>query len=97
MGSLDTEIMIEVAYALAGNQLLLELRVTQGTTAREALAQSGILARIPEFDHERLKVGIFGKVVKADTVLQAGDRVEIYRPLIADPKEARRRRATRKG
>lgn len=96
MGSRDQEITVEVVYALPGNQLLVELSVVPGTTAREAIAQSGILARFPQIDPDRQRIGIFGRVVKADAVLQAGDRVEIYRPLIADPKEARRRRAARK-
>jgi len=96
MGSRDQEITVEVVYALPGDQLLVELSVAPGTTAREAIAQSGILARFPQIDPDRQKMGIFGRVVKADAVLQAGDRVEIYRPLIADPKEARRRRVARK-
>ena len=96
MGGRDQEITVEVVYALPGNQLLVELSVVPGTTAREAIARSGILARFPQIDPDRQRIGIFGRVVKADAVLQAGDRVEIYRPLIADPKEARRRRAARK-
>lgn len=96
MGNRDQEITVEVVYALPGDQLLVELSVAPGTTAREAIAQSGILARFPRIDPDRQKMGIFGRVVKADAVLQAGDRVEIYRPLIADPKEARRRRVARK-
>lgn len=96
MGRCDQEITVEVVYALPGNQLLVELSVAAGTTAREAIAQSGLLARFPQIDPSRQSIGLFGKVVKADAVLQAGDRVEIYRPLIADPKEARRRRSARK-
>lgn len=96
MDSRDQEITVEVVYALPGNQMLVELSVVQGTTAREAIAQSGILKGFPQIDPDRQKIGIFGRAVKADVVLKAGDRVEIYRPLIADPKEARRRRAARK-
>lgn len=96
MSSRDQEITVEVVYALPGNQLLVELSVVPGTTARGAIAQSGILTRFPQIDPDRQRIGIFGRVVKANVVLQAGDRVELYRPLIADPKEARRRRAARK-
>lgn len=96
MGRHDREITVEVAYALPGDQLLVELSVAPGTTALGAISQSGILARFPDIDLGRQAIGIFGKIVKADTVLQAGDRVEIYRPLVAEPREARRRRAARK-
>lgn len=92
----DQEIAVEVVYALPGDQPLVELSVAPGTTALEAITQSGLLARIPQIDPARQTIGIFGRVVKADAVLQAGDRVEIYRPLVAEPKEARRRRAARK-
>lgn len=87
---------VEIAYALPETQLLIELEVVAGTTAREAIENSGILRRFPEIDLPGQKIGIFGKVVKPDCVLKPGDRVEIYRPLIADPKDARRRRAVRK-
>lgn len=96
MVSSEEEMTVEVVYALPGNQLLVELNVPPGTTAHEAIAQSGIPARMGLIGPDYPSIGLFGKVVKADTVLQAGDRVEIYRPLIADPKEARRRRAARK-
>jgi putative ubiquitin-RnfH superfamily antitoxin RatB of RatAB toxin-antitoxin module len=84
---------VEVAYAVRGEQVLLSLEVTPGTTVREAIAQCGIAQRFPHIDLAHGKVGIFGKLVKPDCVLRAGDRVEIYRPLIAGPKEARRQRA----
>ncbi|MDP2241598.1 MAG: RnfH family protein [Burkholderiales bacterium] len=92
----DREITVEVVYALPGKQLLVELSVAPGTTALEAITQSGLLARFPQIDPGHQTIGIFGRAVKADAVLQAGDRVEIYRPLVAEPKEARRRRAARK-
>lgn len=87
------EIAIEVCYATPGEQVVLALQVPHGTTLREAVEQSGILPRFPEIDLASNKVGIFGKLNKPDYVLRAGDRVEIYRPLIADPKEIRKQRA----
>lgn len=86
---------IEVAYARAERQLLRALEVAAGTTLIEAVRQSGILQEFPEIDPARASFGVFGRIRPADTVLQEGDRVEIYRPLLADPKEARRRRARR--
>lgn len=86
-------IRIEVAYAKLHEQVLLELHVQAGTTVQQAIQASGILERFPEIDLEQNKIGIFGKVTKPDTPLQEGDRVEIYRPLIADPKEQRKKRA----
>ena len=88
------KIKVEVAYALPDEQILLEVVVDPGTTLGEAIRLSGILEQYPEIDLGTLnKVGIFGKLAKMDKVLQPGDRVEIYRPLIADPKEVRRKRA----
>lgn len=84
---------VEVAYARPDTQLILKLRVPQGTTLEQAVRESGILERFPDIDLARNQVGIFGKLNKADTVLRNGDRVEIYRPLIADPKEVRKQRA----
>ena len=89
-------IFVEVAYALPEEQVLLGLDVPEGTTAEQAVKLSGILERFPSIDLAKNKIGIFGKVTKHDTVLREKDRVEIYRPLIADPKESRRRRAEKK-
>ncbi len=89
-------IFVEVAYALPEEQVLLGLDVPEGTTAEQAVKLSGILERFPNIDLAKNKIGIFGKVTKPDTVLREKDRVEIYRPLIADPKESRRRRAEKK-
>lgn len=86
-------ITVEVAYALPQQQLIIPIKVKAGTTAREAIQMSGILDKFPEIDLEKTPCGIFGKVVKADTVLREMDRVELYRPLIADAKEVRRQRA----
>ena len=87
------EILVEVAYALPRQQLIVPIRVTRGTTAEQAVLASGIIDKFPEIDLATNKIGIFGKLTKPDTVLRHLDRVEIYRPLIADPKEVRRQRA----
>ncbi|PKO92214.1 MAG: RnfH family protein [Betaproteobacteria bacterium HGW-Betaproteobacteria-1] len=86
-------IMVEVAYALPKQQLIIPVNVADGTTAEAAVIASGIIEKFPEIDLATNKLGIFGKLVKSDTVLRHLDRVEIYRPLIADPKEVRRQRA----
>ncbi len=86
-------INVEVAYAEPKKQLILPVNVDLGTTAGAAIVQSGIMMKFPELDIENSKIGIFGKATVMTTVLQDGDRVEIYRPLIADPKEVRRQRA----
>ncbi|MDP8568399.1 RnfH family protein [Methylophilus aquaticus] len=86
-------IMVEVAYALPQQQLILPLYVKTGTTALEAIRQSGIVQKFPEINLDHIEIGVFGKVVKSDTPLRPLDRVEIYRPLIADAKEVRRQRA----
>lgn len=88
-------LLVEVAYALPHKQALLALQVPQGTTAIEAARQSGITAQFEGIDLENAKLGIFGKVVAPTQKLRSGDRVEIYRPLIADPKEVRKARAAR--
>lgn len=88
---------VEVAYARPDTQLLLALDLPEGSTARQAIEASGVLGRFPEIDLEQTKIGIYGKICSLDEVLRTGDRVEIYRPLQADPKEARRQRAARKG
>lgn len=84
---------IEVVYALPRQQLVVQEQVAQGVTVGEALATSKIHAQVPELQVADGKVGIFGKAVKLSQVLKAGDRIEIYRPLLTDPKEARRRKA----
>ncbi len=91
---MNTEkIHIEVVYALPHEQTLLKLDVPVGTSIAEGVKLSGILNKHPEIDPEKCKLGIFGKLSKADVVLRERDRIEIYRPLIADPKEVRRKRA----
>jgi hypothetical protein len=86
-------IEVEVAYAMADEQTVLLVRGSQGMTLQEAVEQSGILQRCPQIDWDKAKVGVFGKMSKKDAPLSDGDRVEIYRPLIADPKEMRKKRA----
>lgn len=92
----EEKILIEVVYALPEQQVLLTLDVMPGTTAEEAIQLSGILEQFSDIDLSKNKIGIFGKAVKLDEVLRDKDRVEIYRPLIADPKESRRKRAEKK-
>lgn len=89
-------ILVEVAYARPEQQLIIPLQVAVGTTAAAAIAQSGVLEKFPEIDLTQNKIGIFSKLVQAGTVLQEKDRVEIYRELLADPKESRRTRAEKK-
>jgi len=89
-------ISVEVAYALPEKQMILSLQVKPGTTLLEAIRLSGILEQFPEIDLDNSKFGIFSKLSPSDTVLREKDRVEIYRPLIADPKDSRRRRAEKK-
>lgn len=86
-------INVEVAYALPEKQLIRAVNVDKGTTVGAAIVQSGIMQDFPELELEDAKVGIFGKLAAMVTVLEDADRVEIYRPLIADPKEVRRKRA----
>ncbi|MGV8934832.1 MAG: RnfH family protein [Gallionellaceae bacterium] len=90
---IDNMIKVEVLYALPQEQLLLTVEIPQGTTLGDAVQRSGMLEKHPEIDLASNKVGIFGKLSKLDTVLREKDRVEIYRPLIADPKEVRKRLA----
>jgi putative ubiquitin-RnfH superfamily antitoxin RatB of RatAB toxin-antitoxin module len=87
---------VEVVYALRDRQVLLTLEVEEGTTARQTVERSGILQRFPEIDLARAGLGIFGRMVSPDTPLRDRDRVEIYRALIADPKDARREKAARR-
>lgn len=89
----DSKIKIEVVYALPHEQTLLKLDVPQASTIADAIKLSGLLDKYPEIDLAKSKFGLYGKLSKADTVLREKDRIEIYRPLIADPKEVRRKRA----
>lgn len=86
---------VEVVYARPDVQTLLGVDLPPGSTAAEAVRRSGILERHPEIAWPGAPLGVFGRRVEPDRLLQEGDRVEIYRPLTADPKEVRRRRAGR--
>ncbi len=91
-------IHVEVAYARPDVQVLLPVELEAGATVEEAVRRSGVLERFPEIDlGGRNKVGIWGRVTRLNQPLRDGDRVEIYRPLIADPKEVRRQRAAARG
>ncbi|NMM28075.1 MAG: RnfH family protein [Glaciimonas sp.] len=87
---------VQVCYAKPGIQLLRDVSVLPGTNLQAAIMQSGILRDMPEIDLLTCRVGIYAKLKTLETILRDGDRIEIYRPLIADPKESRRRRADRK-
>jgi len=87
-------ISVEVAYALPTKQRIEQLQVAEGTTAVEAVTLSGIDQHFDTLDlSEKLELGIFGKAIPGTQALKDGDRVEIYRPLLIDPKEVRKRRA----
>jgi putative ubiquitin-RnfH superfamily antitoxin RatB of RatAB toxin-antitoxin module len=87
------QIAVEVVYALPRTQELVRLTLAAGSSVQRAIEVSGLLQKYPDVDLSKNKLGIFGKLVKADAVLRDRDRVEIYRPLIADPKEVRKQRA----
>ena len=87
--------IVEVAYALPNKQSLVSIEVEEGTTIKEAIEASGVLDTYDQIDLTRDKVGIFSKFATLDTVLREKDRVEIYRPLIADPKKVRKERAAK--
>ena len=88
------KIQVEIIYALPNEQNLQKVEVEQGTTVKQLIELSGLLEKYPEIELDKKnKVGLFGKLTKLDAVLRDKDRVEIYRPLIADPKEVRRKRA----
>lgn len=88
---------VEVAYALPSQQVMIAVDVAPESTVEAAIRESGVLERFPEIDLNENRVGVFGKLAKLSDGLHPGDRIEIYRPLIADPKEVRRRRAASKG
>lgn len=87
------EIRVEVAYALPEKQYLQRVTLSEGATVEEAINASGLLELRSDIDLAKNKVGIFSRPAKLADAVQDGDRVEIYRPLIADPKELRRKRA----
>ena len=87
------KISVEVVLAMPGQQTLKSLQVSSGSSVADAITQSAILDEFEDFDLDPSKVGIFGRKATMTDILRDGDRVEIYRPLIADPKESRRQRA----
>lgn len=91
----QADIMVEVAYALPHEQLIISLKVKADITAEAAIRASGILEKFPEINLAHYQIGIFGKLTRLDTSLRHLDRIEIYRALIADPKQVRRQRAAK--
>jgi putative ubiquitin-RnfH superfamily antitoxin RatB of RatAB toxin-antitoxin module len=89
----STTIKVEVVYGLAHKQKLLSLPIGKGSTVEQTIIESGMLSLFPEIDLTENKVGIWNKAVKLSHIVEDLDRIEIYRPLIADPKEVRKRRA----
>lgn len=89
------DITVEIVYALPEKQYLRSVTLEEGATVEQAIKASGLLSLRKDIDLSSNKVGIFSRPVKLGDVVQDGDRVEIYRPLIADPKEMRRQRAER--
>ena len=85
--------IVEVAYALPDKQSLISIEIKNGSTLKEAIEASGILETFEQIDLKKDRVGIFAKFASLDTILRDKDRVEIYRPLVADPKKARKDRA----
>jgi uncharacterized protein len=90
---MSEQITVEVAYALPERQSLLTVSVSRHSTVQQVIEQSGILQQYADIDLAVQKVGIWSRPVKLDDMIKSGDRIEIYRPLIADPKDLRRRRA----
>ena len=93
MRKMAESLSIEIAYALPQKQELVHLKLPAGSTVQQAIEASGLRQKYPEIDLAKNKVGVFGKLSKLDAPLRDRDRVEIYRPLIADPKEVRKKRA----
>jgi len=87
------QLSIEVVYALPQKQEMFTVKLPDGATVRQAIEACGVLQKYPEIDLTKNKLGIFAKLTKPDAPLRNRDRVEIYRPLIADPKEVRKQRA----
>lgn len=101
MSDIET-IAVEVAYATPERQELISLLVEPGTTAMQAVERSGVVKIFPEIDVTTAKMGLFGQALGTkglkparEYILESGDRIEIYRPLLADPKEVRKRRAAK--
>jgi putative ubiquitin-RnfH superfamily antitoxin RatB of RatAB toxin-antitoxin module len=95
MQSSGVVLQVSVVYALPDKQIIQNLSVSEGCTVEQAVAQSGLLTRFPEIARTELHCAIYGRVVPLDRRLESGDRVELLRPLLIDPKESRRRAAAR--
>ena len=93
---MPNEILIEIAYALPEEQVIISIKVPTIFNVQQAIEKSGIQKKFPSIDLSKNKVGIFGKKTTLDHLLKDRDRIEIYRPLILDPKEMRRKRAAKK-
>lgn len=87
---------VTLCYATPTMEILRDVQIAPGTTIGQAITASGVLAELPGFDLATSPVGIYGKKKPLDTVLREHDRIELYRPLVADPKDSRRRRAQKK-
>lgn len=94
--AVNKQINVEVVYASEHSQKLITVEVDQGATIETVIRRSGILADFPEIDLARQSVGVFSRQRALTDIVQAGDRIEIYRPLLIDPKEARRVRAKKR-
>ena len=92
----DRDIDIEVAYARSDKQVIISVNVVEGLSVQQVITESEILKRCSEIDLRNMAVGVFGKVCKLERIVAQGDRVEIYRPLLQNPMEARRNRADNK-
>lgn len=90
---MSEQIRVNVVYALPQKQEIFSINLSEGATVRQAIEHSGVLVKYPEIDLVKNKLGVFAKLVKPEAVLRDRDRVEIYRPLIADPKAVRKQRA----
>jgi len=88
--------IVEVAYALPEEQFLVKVELDPGATVLQAIEKSGVVAKFAEININEIKVGVFSRACKLDRVLEPGERVEVYRPLLLDPKEKRRQRAKAK-
>jgi putative ubiquitin-RnfH superfamily antitoxin RatB of RatAB toxin-antitoxin module len=96
MSDVSDLLQVYVCYGTAQEEFIRPMKVEQGTTIGQAIEQSGVLAQYPEINLVTQPVGIYAKKKTLDTVLRERDRIEIYRPLVADPKDSRRRRAAKK-
>jgi putative ubiquitin-RnfH superfamily antitoxin RatB of RatAB toxin-antitoxin module len=93
---METELQVYLCYATPEREWIRPFKVAPGTTIRQAIEQSGVLDEVPGIDLETQPVGIYARKKPLDTVLRERDRIELYRPLVADPKDSRRRRALKK-